>query len=343
MEEDDDGSPIEPSISEEHLSAGDAHRSPSLHDSATLSPLPSTTRRLSDVSTARGWAEIPTYDEATSPSLRGGDLTPQEDFSASTPTDGQIPQPRSQFFRGIFNRLGRAERDAGVGDIQMSTSSSSAAAFHNPSEMERGQIMSSRAAGHSLTSLLLHPTTSNVSTSTTITTSGRSSRSSSGTFRRPSFLTTGLPHEQVPALPISAPVPGSLIRTEYLPPKKGFTPDQIKFLTSTDNLGRFGVPVDDPAAQPAAVSRHQRRRSDAPSLTIRTGQDQPPPPTWNDVVEGDRRRSFSEAVAAPMPSAETTQVAITPAEMTEVAITPVAPRGTVHSNIDIEVVPPTPS
>lgn len=210
--------------------------------------------------------------------------------------------------------------------------------------------MSSRSAGHSLTSLLLHPTITNSSTTTSMSTSGRSSRSGSGTFRLPSFLQSGLPQEVAMPPPISAPVPGSATKTGYVPPKKGFTPDQIKFLTSTDNIGKFGVPVDQTEGEESSSSR-RRSAARLPSLRVQTGAGDHPPPTWNDVVEDDRRRSLSSLATVNLPINEPEPTDSEPIstgdrEMTEVAITPVATSHAggrnVYSHVDIEVVPPTP-
>jgi len=321
-------------------------------------------RRLSRVGTAtsnsRGWAEIPTYDEATGGSPRPSDVTQRpDDENPEQETDqtGQLSRSRT-FLQGMLSRLGRADTNT---DIPLSTGANSNSIYRTSSEAEQGgrpSMMTSRSAGQSLTSLLLYPTTTNMSTQTTGTISGRSSRSGSGTLHRPSFLQgSSSTLDLAQPLPISAPVPGSVIKTGYVPPKKGFTPDQIKFLTSTDNLGKFGVPVTSQGDQGSGSGR-RRRSTGQPSLRISTGADNGdlPPPTWDDVVEHDRRRSVSSVVIpttdAPGPETGSTVPAPRAADnavlaesgLTDVAITPVAresPRE--HGDtMNIEVVPPTP-
>ncbi|KAG9098919.1 Cytosolic seryl-tRNA synthetase [Ceratobasidium sp. 370] len=56
-------------------------------------------------------------------------------------------------------------------------------------------------------------------------------------------------------LTISAPIPTTLVRTELSYPRSGPTPEQIRFLSSRDSLGRFGVPYGEEAVAAAARSR----------------------------------------------------------------------------------------
>lgn len=53
---------------------------------------------------------------------------------------------------------------------------------------------------------------------------------------------------------ISAPIPTTLIRTELSYPRSGPTPEQIRFLSSRESLGRFGMPYGEEALA-AARSR----------------------------------------------------------------------------------------
>lgn len=55
-------------------------------------------------------------------------------------------------------------------------------------------------------------------------------------------------------LNISAPIPSTLVRTELSYPRAGPTPEQIRFLSSRESLGRFGMPYGEQAIA-AARSR----------------------------------------------------------------------------------------
>ncbi|KAJ1301033.1 hypothetical protein OPQ81_003454 [Rhizoctonia solani] len=56
------------------------------------------------------------------------------------------------------------------------------------------------------------------------------------------------------SLNISAPIPTTLVRTELSYPRAGPTPEQIRFLSSRESLGRFGMPYGEQAIA-AAKSR----------------------------------------------------------------------------------------
>ncbi|QRV84848.1 hypothetical protein RhiJN_12864 [Ceratobasidium sp. AG-Ba] len=77
---------------------------------------------------------------------------------------------------------------------------------------------------------------------------------------------------------ISAPIPTTLVRTEFSYPRSGPTPEQIRFLSSRESLGRFGMPYGEEAVAAAARSRenlssmalppqYEHGPSDAPSET----------------------------------------------------------------------------
>ncbi|KAH9854609.1 hypothetical protein C2E23DRAFT_858315 [Lenzites betulinus] len=54
---------------------------------------------------------------------------------------------------------------------------------------------------------------------------------------------------------ISSPLSHTLVRTEFAYPKTGPTPEQLKFISSRDNVARFGVPYGSDAIAFASTSR----------------------------------------------------------------------------------------
>ncbi len=345
---------------------------------------------------ARGWAEIPTYDEATGAGAgaapRVSDATIPVGFASqhdNANDDDRVPRPRASIFGPLFSRI--TGQRAGASSVSATATSNDVlmSPYHAAPATESGPPMASRSAGQSLTSLLLHPTQTRDSTASTATSrhpapaTGRTSRSSSGSFLPPASLfhaydPAGLPNESALSLaalqpPISAPVPGSLLRTGTIAPKKGFTAEQIKFLSSTENINVIGMPVDEleRVGTRESVGPGRRRRSTNAGLSIRTGsvgETNRPPPTWTDVVEDDRRRSSSSMMragpalvpnTAPLPlnsspadssTLETdpdpamVDVPInTPASASDANARPwTAPLRAVPPGLDIEIVPPTP-
>lgn len=90
---------------------------------------------------------------------------------------------------------------------------------------------------------------------------------------------------------ISAPLKHTLKRTEFTYPRSGPTPDQLKFISSRESLGRFGVPfgqdaIDASVAPPSfsAILGHERRPSFG-SARSETSNDTPEAGPTNAALE----------------------------------------------------------
>ncbi|KAJ9122388.1 hypothetical protein QFC22_001810 [Naganishia vaughanmartiniae] len=95
------------------------------------------------------------------------------------------------------------------------------------------------STNNSLVSLLLHPTMSNQSDTPAPGRFHYRGRSASNADSIPEDPSS--PSASVINLGISSPVPGSVIRSAYIPPRAGFSNDQLKFLSSTESLGKYGA------------------------------------------------------------------------------------------------------
>jgi hypothetical protein len=94
---------------------------------------------------------------------------------------------------------------------------------------------------NSLVSLLLHPTMSNQSTLDGTPASRFHLRGRSGSDATSIAPDPSSPSASVVNLGISPPIPGTVIRSAYIQPRAGFSSEQLKFLSSTESLGKFGA------------------------------------------------------------------------------------------------------
>ena len=105
---------------------------------------------------------------------------------------------------------------------------------------------------------------------------------------------------------ISSPLPHTLIRTEFTYPKSGPTPEQLKFISSRENLSRFAVPYGPDAIAFAASSSRQDLEPPPPDFETSSSLVRPrldslgnagrpsisePVPTTTDHQSGDTRSS----------------------------------------------------
>lgn len=97
------------------------------------------------------------------------------------------------------------------------------------------------STNNSLVSLLLHPTMSNQSTVDGTPNPRFHLRGRSGSDATSIAPDPSSPSASVVNLGISPPVPGSVIRSAYIQPRAGFSTEQLKFLSSTESLGKFGA------------------------------------------------------------------------------------------------------
>ena len=354
----------------------------------------STRRRASSVSTTeipqRGWGEAPSYDTAFPP--------PQFDFEErlNTPTgsiqedgsnDVRTIRPQSSFraFVGrlagrhghqrgtslgqgrisdVGNRLREDDEESQVGLIRMSTSGTNVTGV---TTRARGWSNASSIGGQntpmggSQVSLPLQPSMSRFSCF--FGTPGRTSASSST-----AHLPLDSPASGQTVCPISSPVPGSLIRASFDAPRKGFSAEQVKFLSSTDSLGKFGVRhADDgdsvfggstpPAALGSPIAGGSRGRSRSSTVgsshlaiitpnpaisnerasdhTDRAQSDDRTPPIIADLP------TESQTESAPASRSTGTEGMSTPPQIT-LATPSESTLNAASSGVEIEVVPPTP-
>ncbi|CAE6501016.1 unnamed protein product [Rhizoctonia solani] len=187
--------------------------------------------------------EIPSYTEAMSTSHVNlpteTEHTAHPSTSTATDDDPAVPADADATVRpkrkSVFRHLGRfhinkpASSTPATESVEM-TAPRTSTSSHRPS----GSVSTHRPS----TSLSTHqhkPSPSLSSLSLYLT------RSQSPTMSRTS-------------LNISAPIHTTLVRTELNYPKAGPTPEQIRFLSSRESLGRFGMPYGDQAIA-AAKSR----------------------------------------------------------------------------------------
>ncbi|KAJ9108276.1 hypothetical protein QFC19_002524 [Naganishia cerealis] len=139
------------------------------------------------------------------------------------------------------------------------------------SGMQRFRSNTGASTNNSLVSLLLHPTMSNQSDANAAS-SARfhfRSRSASNALSLPPDPSS--PSASVVNLGISPPLPGSVIRSAYIPPRAGFSTEQLKFLSSTESLGKYGASFGPNEAAmgfgPSSEAYSTRSRSGSASST----------------------------------------------------------------------------
>lgn len=151
------------------------------------------------------------------------------------------------------------------------------------------------STNNSLVSLLLHPTMSNQSTDPTprFDLRGRSGSDATSIAPDPSS-----PSASVANLGISPPIPGSVIRSAYMQPRAGFSVEQLKFLSSTETLGKYGANFgpEDAGAGILPSSQLHTTRSRSGSASSSVGAIFPP-------AVGSHRRIRSSSSVAPSANA----------------------------------------
>jgi hypothetical protein len=132
------------------------------------------------------------------------------------------------------------------------------------------------STNNSLVSLLLHPTISNQSVAEGSAAHRFQLRSRSGSNAASTPGDPSSPSTSVVNLAISPPVPGSVIRSAYNQPRAGFSTEQLKFLSSTESLGKYGANFGpDDASSGLGPSSHlhttRSRSGSAASVGVRPG------------------------------------------------------------------------
>ncbi|KAF8607261.1 hypothetical protein BDV93DRAFT_520138 [Ceratobasidium sp. AG-I] len=184
-----------------------------------------------------------THENTNPEHVPSSDSRPSIEISGPPPEVdglGTIRAKRKSAFRQFFG-LNRAGSSSGVpsDSVEMapahrqslSASSAQASGRHRPSNsISTLSSMSPSGHGHTLSPSL---------SSLLLTRSRSPTRSTDSLAQR---------------MNISAPIPTTLIRTELSYPRSGPTPEQIRFLSSRESLGRFGMPYGEEALA-AARSR----------------------------------------------------------------------------------------
>ncbi|CED82752.1 hypothetical protein [Phaffia rhodozyma] len=248
-----------------------------------------------------GWGEAPLYTEQGVPptALQSDDSSAPahsgtvELLNATTAANtADSDQPRRQSgYRAFFSRagVGRTARQASdhqtlsVDDARASSGPSGARVETRPDHQQNRQPYQQHRSRNSASSidtgggsanpfrssnisLLLHPTTS------------RSSIDMRTRLTSPSTLS------------ISAPLPESVVRgSVYEVPRSGLTQDQMKFISSTENLNKYAIPFGESASR----ASFDRRRSIEPDV---------PPPAFDITSEGPSTSGIDGLDAPPVPS-----------------------------------------
>lgn len=121
---------------------------------------------------------------------------------------------------------------------------------------------------------------------------------------------------------ISSPLAHTATRTDFRFPKSGPTPDQVKFLSSRETLGRFGVPFGEdaertyPSQRPppfqeasGSGSRHQSSNSNPENGVPSAGDQEPrrtrPASWWRNLTQPAGAHSPPKEPSADLPSTST--------------------------------------
>ncbi|GJJ14483.1 hypothetical protein Clacol_008747 [Clathrus columnatus] len=125
------------------------------------------------------------------------------------------------------------------------------------------------------------------------------------------------------SLSISAPLAHTVTKSTFMYPASGPTTEQIKFLSSREALGRFGMPYGHEAVAAAA-----RAKAVTPTNGLSQGDDEAPPPSFEDVAGSS---SYNSALSSgssrnPSGSSNTTPTPIArPTQPTQTTTSPISP------------------
>ena len=190
--------------------------------------------------TRRGWGEAPTYLEAmSSPDPR------QLEAQVGVPPPRNSPQ-RGGTIRNLLSRAG--------GSLRLSN---------------QQRQMTERPG--SVTSLLLQPQTSRLSTIT----------GASGQYSSPWSSTASL-------MNISSPIPNTAVRASFEMPRAGLSDDQMRYISTPAAVNLVGVKLGDPP-----IGRRRSRSVATQESAELESREQVPPPSWEEV-DGERRRIEAE-------------------------------------------------
>lgn len=278
-----------------------------------------------------------------------------------------------------FAMTGRSRGFSNASDTRQFTVARVASRPSAPSGINRLRSHTG-ATNNSLVSVLLQPTISNQSATDGAPAHRFARRNRSGSNAASISADPSSPSASVVNLAISPPVPGSIIRSAYNQPRAGFSTEQLKFLSSTESLGKYGAnfgPED--ASSGLGPSSHlhatRSRSGSASSVGVRPGiadnshrraqssgsiltTNDDGLPSFDDLIreeeaaEQERRASVSRtrtdvplSRAVSLPAQETistTEPRGSSPEQSPGQVQPSALQLRPLPNFDLEVVPPTP-
>ena len=320
---------------------------------AASSGRPRATSSVSSVSSSdipeRGWGEAPSYDTAVPPPQFNFDADlersgPQGGGSSQNRHSTAGPAPGRGGFRAFVGRLtgGRTETHRrGFGSVSATAGGDEEDMTGLMRMSTAGTSTTGRARGWSNASgtggYVSGQTTPGMASQLSLVSNmngmgGQPMMMSRYSSRLSSF---GAEDGSTSALPISAPLPGTLIRSSFDAPRKGFSADQVKFLSSTESLGRYGVRVDEDGNPIADDTVAGRRRGSSVGSMARPAELIVPAPQglgWRDMA---REEQATVTVEGLPPSTTARQDRMpTPLAVTRLSGVP---------GVEIEVVPPTPT
>ncbi|KAI0316956.1 hypothetical protein OF83DRAFT_198368 [Amylostereum chailletii] len=230
-----------------------------------------------------------------------------EDGSAqneSVPTTGADAPRRRSVFRGLIHALNPRA-------APLLPTSQGARPSQDGSRHTRDPSMATTAESH-------EPRRSNLSRLNTRSPTGhRPSHSGSGsmfslsssgfhrTMSRPSSSNLNLANLTSPSAisinSISAPLTHTLVRTDFVYPRSGPTPEQLKLISSREAVGKFGVPYGPDARAFAASASRVNLHGPPPEFEERPSIDGLPSNS-----SGHGRTRSGTSVTSPVPSPDTT-------------------------------------
>ena len=312
----------EPENSNSHVSPGTVDVS-DFRDIDDFTPLP-ISLELTD---PRG--EAPPYFEvvgdleavrATSDELTRVDTTDtlpmapdtEQSVESAMEVPGVIPETRRRsMFRGLIHAASRALSSPPVHSQPPSASRLSRDVLASP----RPSNLSSRPAGTPSSQVGHRATASHSGSVLSVTssafgrvTSRTRSTSNVGALTSPSMISIGS---------ISAPLTHTAVRTDFVYPRSGPTPEQLKLISSVESVSKFGVPYGPAAVAYASASRVNLQSpppefEERPSLEGLPGSSEattrvrPRSALSRGSEEENRRDSRSSGSSLPPPPAEPT-------------------------------------
>ena len=286
-----------------------------------------TRTRASSVSTSdipdRGWGEAPSYDTAVPPPRFDFDLDPESRPVGATPSSlggfrafvGRLTGGRAEQHRRGFSPGSTGQDDDRAGLMRMSTAGTATVGrsrgWSNASSVGTRNVSDSSTPGM-ISQVSLLSTTNNAQPMTRFSSRLSSFGANTPTSASSSVINLGGT--------ISAPLPGTLIRSSFDAPRAGFSAKQVEFLSSTDSLGKYGVRVDE-NGNPIAPTR---ARGSSVGSTARPSVDEATGTGWRALAREEHAAGGSGTASVPAPL--------------HIVVPPTVPR----PELEIEVVPPTP-